>query len=147
MKLMKKPRETLLFLSTILIMLVIFNSSSAKAGGLVYGRVLGFDMHESLKPISWAKVEALRGGSLIEVAYSSENGHYEMYLPNGDYILKASSEGYETKSMNVTVSEGSSSYIEFKLEPTNTPIPEFSNFFYALILSLGVAFLLSKKRI
>ena len=144
---MKTSEKISLFLPIALIILIIFCIPPANAGGLVYGKVFGFDMHESLKPIPWAKVEALKNNSLIEVAYSNENGYYEMYLPNGYYMLKVSIEGYKTKSINVTISEGSTSYIEFKLEPTNTPIPEFSSFFYALILSLGVAFLLLRKKI
>ena len=143
---MKNSKTSLFLLIALMIFTIIFYIPSANAGGLVYGKVFGFDMHESLKPISWAKVEALKDNNSIEVVYSNENGYYEMYLPNGYYMLKVSIEGYKTKSINVTISEGSITYIEFKLEPTNTPIPEFSSFFYTLILSLGVAILLLRKK-
>lgn len=150
MKAIKTNKRTfLLFLAIVLIMLIViaFKIPSVKAGGLVYGKILGFDMHESLKPIAWAKIEALKDNSLIEVVYSDGNGYYEMYLPNGYYTLKVSAEGYKTSSINISVSEGSTNYIEFKLEPTNTPIPEFSSFLYIFILSLGILILFLRKRI
>ncbi|MEM3506379.1 MAG: carboxypeptidase-like regulatory domain-containing protein [Candidatus Bathyarchaeia archaeon] len=144
---MKSSKKILFFLTIALTILIISSIPSVNAGGFIYGKVFGFDIHESLKPIAWAKVEALKNNSLIEVVYSNENGYYEMYLPNGHYMLKVSIEGYKTKSINVTVSDGSASYIEFKLEPTNIPIPEFSSIFYTLTLSLGILFLVLRKKL
>jgi len=91
----------------------------------VSGKVYGFDMYGNLVALSWAKVTA-RGEGVESSAYT-RSGAYELWLPSGTYNVTVSHQGYFPKSMMLAVSSGSSTSIDFVLDPTGIPIPEFSD--------------------
>ena len=85
--------------------------------------------------MAWAQVTADDGNSPPIVAYTTD-GSYLMWLPTGTYNITALSEpGFFPDSVaNVVVSPGSSTSIDFTLEPTGEPIPELPPWAQPLIL-------------
>jgi len=93
-------------------------------GAGIHGTILGYDMHDQLVPLSWAQITAEIDGVVVAQA-SSHDGRYEMFVPGGELTLTAEHPGYVTQTMSVYVSPGSSTPIDFTLERSNAPIPEY----------------------
>jgi len=93
-------------------------------GGMILGAVYGFDMYDDLRPIAWAPVYANNGRNTF-TAYTSGGGDYEMYVPQGTYNVTVVEPGYVPYSSVVAVSAGSASTINFYLEESHVPVPEF----------------------
>ncbi|MEM3507252.1 MAG: hypothetical protein QW589_00235 [Candidatus Bathyarchaeia archaeon] len=115
------------------------NSGEIYGGGLVYGQVLGFNMYDELIPLEWAKVIAIdENEEIIESASTLKGGYYEMFLPVGKFKLKVEHPGYISQSMDISISSGSSTSINFYLEPSGVPIPEFSYPMIQLLIVLTI---------
>jgi hypothetical protein len=93
-------------------------------GGLIAGNIYGFDMFDELQPIAWATVNANNGATTF-TSYSGGGGFYEMYVPSGLYNVTVVEPGYVTQADSVAVANGSSSSINFYLEQSHVPVPEF----------------------
>lgn len=93
-------------------------------GGAITGYVLGFDMFDQLQPIAWATVSA-NSAQYKLVAYSGSGGYYDMFVPAGSYNVTVQEPGYKPYSSAVSVSAGSASTINFYLEQSHVPVPEF----------------------
>ncbi len=93
-------------------------------GGAIVGYVLGFDMYDQLQPVAWASVYA-DDGQYKFVAYTGGSGYYEMFVPTGTYNVTVVEPGYLAYSQVIAVSNGSASTINFYLEESHVPIPEF----------------------
>ena len=93
-------------------------------GGMITGSVLGFNMYNELEPILWAPVYA-KSGQYTFTAYTSDGGYYEMIVPQGTYNVTVVQPGYVPYSDVVAVSPGSTSTINFYLEQSHVPVPEF----------------------
>ena len=93
-------------------------------GGYISGTVLGFDMYDQLQPIQWAAIYA-NNGQRTFIAYSGSGGFYEMFVPVGTYNVTVLEAGYRQISSSISVSDGSSSTINFTLEQSHVPVPEF----------------------
>lgn len=85
-------------------------------GGAVRGQILGFNWFNELTPVIWADVTAWQDGELIASATSGGNGYYFIILPVGFYTLRIEEPRYIEKSMEIFVSSGSASSINFVLE-------------------------------
>jgi len=115
-------------------------------GGTIQGDVLGFDMFNQLEPIAWATVTAQNGQYRL-VAYSSSSGYYDMYVPAGHYNVSVSEPGYKLGSSFVVVSPGSSNSINFDLEESHVPVPEFPSGMISVIAVVALsAALLAMRR-
>ncbi len=116
-------------------------------GGYLHGWVYGFNYDNYLLPISWANVTATDGPSVFHAA-SDVNGGYEMFIPVGNYNVTVTEPGYVSYSTSVSVSGGSSSVINFYLEESHVPIPEFQSQLVSVVLALSlIAVLLRKKSV
>jgi len=93
-------------------------------GGYISGTVLGFDMYDQLQPIQWAAIYA-NNGQRTFIAYSGSGGFYEMFVPVGTYNVTVLEAGYRQISSSISVSDGSASTINFTLEQSHVPVPEF----------------------
>jgi len=109
-------------------------------GGVIDGYVLGANK----QPLEWADIYANNGQHKFE-AVSGMGGFYEMRVPASTYNITIEAPGYEAivpaqlnvtngsttkmdfnlNSISVSVSSGSASVINFYLEQTQTPVPEF----------------------
>jgi hypothetical protein len=116
-------------------------------GGAITGYILGFDMFDQLQPIAWASVYADNGQNKF-IAYSSSSGYYEMFVPTGTYNVTVVEPGYKFYSNTIAVSNGSTSTINFYLEQSHVPVPEFpSGMIQAVAIVTLSAALLAMRRI
>ena len=116
-------------------------------GGMIEGTVYGFNMYDQLEPILWATVTADNGARSF-VAYSSSGGFYSMFVsPPGFYNVTVIQPGYVKFSRVVAVSDGSTSTINFDLEQSHVPVPEFQPNFtlMVMILTLGASLVIRKR--
>jgi len=114
--------------------------------GYVYGQVLGFDQYNYLVPISWAKVIATNGISVFASATGGD-GSYGMYLPAGYYNVTAVEPGFVPHTIFVAVSDGSSSSINFYLEQSHIPVPEFQPQMILIVMVVALTATLLAKRV
>jgi hypothetical protein len=99
--------------------------------GSVSGGVYWADQYGNLHPMSWAQVTADNGESA-----STTDGSYVLFLPPGTYTITAEAgPAYVPDSANnVVISSGSSTSIDFTLQPTGKPVPELPPWAQPLIL-------------
>lgn len=114
-------------------------------GGLIRGNVYGFDMWDELEPIAWASVTATNGQYRF-VAYTGGSGYYEMFVPVGAYNVTVNPAGYVPYSNTVSVSDGSSSAINFYLEESHVPVPEYPQGAFIFVLFAALASVLIVQR-
>ena len=107
-------------------------------GGQIAGYVLGFDMYDQLQPIEWATVNA-DNGQFHFVAYTGSSGWYSMFVPQGVYNVTVVEPGYKAYSNTVSVSDGSASTINFYLEESHVPVPEFPTGMASTIAIISMA--------
>jgi hypothetical protein len=118
-----------------------FTTHEARAvAGSVHGGVYWIDQYGNMRPMAWAQVTADDGMSPPTVAYTTD-GAYMMWLPSGTYNVTASSDPgfYPASVASVVVSPGSSTSVDFTLEPTGKPIPELPPWAQPLILLCAVS--------
>jgi hypothetical protein len=115
-------------------------------GGMIQGTVLGFNMYDQLEPIAWASVFA-NNGQRVFVAYTSSGGFYQMFVPVGIYNVTVNQPGYKAYSNVVTVSDGSTSSINFILEQSHVPIPEYqpNGAVVVMVLALAAALVIRRR--
>ena len=89
----------------------------------VFGTISGFNMYGDLIPISWATITAY---GPVKAYTSSLDGFYQMWLPNGKYMLAAGSPGYETQGAEIHVSMAWELPADFDLRPPGGTVPELS---------------------
>jgi hypothetical protein len=121
------------------------NTQQYGGGGMIRGNVYGFDMFDQLQPIAWATVTASNGQNNF-VAYTGGGGYYEMYVPAGAYNVTVNPPGYTPYSSSVAVSDGSSSVINFDLEQSHVPVPEYPQGAFVLVLFVALASVLVVQR-
>ena len=121
--------------------------SYGAGGGMITGSVYGFDMYDEFVPIVWAPVYA-KNAQYSFVAYTGGGGYYEMYVPQGTYNVTVVQPGYVPYSSVVAVAPGSASTINFYLEESHVPVPEFSQAVAPalLVLALAAVLVASRKR-
>ena len=115
-------------------------------GGMIRGQVLGFNMYNQLIPIAWAPVTA-SNGQYSFAASSGGDGNYEMFVPAGVYNVTVATPGYTAYSASVAVSDGSTSSINFYLEQSHVPVPEFPQGAFTVVLFAAMASVLLAQRI
>lgn len=115
-------------------------------GGMITGTVYGFNMYDQLQPIAWATVTA-SNGQYSFLAYSSGSGNYAIFVhPTGMYNVTVNPPGYVPYSSSVAVSDGSSSVINFDLEQSHVPVPEYPQGAFVLVLFAALASVLIVQR-
>jgi hypothetical protein len=122
-------------------------SYGGDGGGMITGSVYGFDMWDELQPIAWASINANNGVTTF-TAYSGGGGYYEMYVPSGSYNVTVVEPGYVTYTDAVSVAPGSASSINFYLEQSHVPVPEFPSgivLSVTLVLTLCAALLAMRR--
>jgi hypothetical protein len=113
----------------------------------LHGQVLGFNYDNYLVPIAWGKVVATNGFTSFAASTGGDGG-YGMFVPPGIYNVTALEPGYVPYTTVVAVSDGSSNAINFYLEQSKIPVPEFPSEALPVILIIALAAtLLLKKRI
>ena len=147
----------LLFAISVFIALMVLGSKTVLAqpqpsqyygsgGGAIQGTVLGFNMWDQLEPVAWATVKANNGVHNF-TAYSGGGGFYFMFVPTGMYNVTVIQAGYFAYSNAVSVSDGSTNTINFTLELSHVPVPEFQPNFtlMVMVLTLGAALVIRRR--
>jgi hypothetical protein len=107
-------------------------------GGIITGAVYGFDMFDELEPIAWATVYA-SSPQYKFTSYTSGGGVYQMFVPQGTYNVTVVQPGYVPQGSIVAVSAGSANTINFYLEESHVPVPEFPSGMVSAIAVLAFA--------
>jgi hypothetical protein len=101
------------------------------------GDVTSLNMFGESVPLNWAIVDAI--GSETKDFAPTLDGHYDMWLPDGQYLLICSLAGYNPVSLALSLSKGSDTKIDFRLNSISIAVPEFnSNLGYLSTLVIGV---------
>jgi len=103
--------------------------------GSVYGGVYWVDQYGNMRLMSWAQVTADNGES--RTTASTTNGSYVLFLTPGTYTITAESGNpafFPDSADNIAVSPGSSTSLDFTLQPTGKPVPELPPWAQPLIL-------------
>ena len=108
---------------------------AASIGGKVYTKNHMGDYRET----GWANITAAGEHGVFEGQFNM-GGSYYMFVPPGNYIVTAQMPGYIDQTKEITLSEGSSQSINFYMEQSGIPIPEFHE--YATMLMTAVSLLL-----
>ncbi|OUQ17608.1 hypothetical protein B5E84_09740 [Lachnoclostridium sp. An14] len=69
-----------------------------------------------------AKVEFYSGGKLVETMYSDAEGYFECELPEGEYSMRVSADGYVTKETNAVPTSLGDFVHEINLEIEKYPV-------------------------
>jgi hypothetical protein len=120
-------------------------SAPTQTGGRIEGTVYGYTMYNQLITIAWAQVIASNQQYQF-TTQSAGGGEYGMYVPGGVYNLSVSVQGYVQQSFSVSVSDGSLSNVNFVLERSNVPVPEFSTQILSALMIVAIAAALFAKR-
>jgi len=140
---MKKRTWLTFSLAGTIFLLVILSSHVAgirPAGGTLSGRVYGYNMYDEAMPLVWARVSAYENESLIQSVPTGVNGTYIMFLPSGLLNVTVQCPGFKTQARFVAISDGGSSQLNFYLERSEIPIPEFDACFLPILAVLLLAF-------
>lgn len=95
-----------------------------------------------MRPISWARIETIDG----QYSATSMDGFYELVLPSGTFVIRVIAPGYAEQMATVAVTSGSSSSIDFYLEQSRTPIPEYPAFAMPALMALALALAMALAR-
>ena len=114
----------------------VLNTPAVHAmNGSVYGGVYWVDQYGNMRLMSWAQVTAENGES--RTTASTTNGSYVLFLTPGTYTITAESGNpafFPDSADNIAVSPGSSTSLDFTLQPTGKPVPELPPWAQPLIL-------------
>jgi len=133
--------------------LLLVGTSHTKAirpvGGMLSGKVYGYNMYDEVMPLVWARVSAYSEGVLVESVSTGLNGSYAMFVPAGLLNVTVQHPGFKTQAKVVAISDGGAAQMNFYLERSEIPIPEFHTYFLSIVtvslLVLAVA-LTRRKR-
>ena len=110
--------------------------------GTLRGAVWGYNMYDDAVPLVWARVSAYSDGFLVESVSTGLNGSYIMFLPSGLLNVTVEHPGFKIQTKVIAISEGGVAQMNFYLERSEIPIPEFE----AYLLPIMVVVLLVLTR-
>lgn len=131
----------LLFLALVGFTLMIAPSRASVGASVIEGKVYWYDQHGNLHPLSWAQVIAEDNSGETTVATSSTDGSYIMWVAPGSYNVTVSSPSSGPAlipmTQSVTVSPGGVAAVDFELQPSGKPIPEYPSPLAPVMLALA----------
>jgi len=135
---MKKEMQ---LVSTVLVAIALFlliyslprPVAAMRGGGTLSGRVWGYNMYDEAMPLVWARVSAYSDGVLVESVSTGLNGSYVMFLPSGLLNVTVQHPGFKTQSKIIAISEGGAMQMNFYLERSEIPIPEFEAYLLPIV--------------
>ncbi len=149
-------RKRILLLSVVLMAFsfLLFTGSSPDAagtilgGGMLSGRVWGYNMYDEAIPLVWARVSAYRDGIFVESVSTGLNGSYIMFLPSGLLNVTVECPGFKTQARVIAISEGAAAQMNFYMERSEIPIPEFETYLLPIVavVLLVLAKAVTKRR-
>ncbi len=141
-----RTESKLFLLATLVLLSSVAGSLDVRATGPVQicGMVLGKNLQGDLRPIGFANVTAVAG--IAKITQPTFDGSYCMFLLPGTYSLTAASPGYISKTIQVAVTGGELNGIDFNLDPSGAPIPEFPLVPLPLLAALALFIVVTRLR-
>jgi hypothetical protein len=122
--------------------------------GYVSGNIYGFTYSDQLRTQSWIRAQASAVSGNVTFNTWSWDSHFEMYLDPGQYIFSviawtpSGNEAYNTIQTSLNVSPGQTGTgLEFKLQQSNIPIPEFTQVAFVSFSALAASAYVLKRRL
>ena len=115
-------------------------------GGALTGRVYGYNMYDEAVPLVWARVSAYANGVVAESVSTGGNGAYVMYVSFSLVNVTVEHPGFKSQARMVTISEGGSAQLNFYLERSEIPIPEFETSVLPIMLMSLLAITMALTR-
>jgi hypothetical protein len=104
-------------------------------------------MYDEVMPLVWARVSGYWNGTLVDAVSTGLNGTYIIFLPAGFVNVTVTHPGFKTQSLVVAISDGGSAQVNFYLERSEIPIPEFEAYLLpAMITSLVMFVTIATRR-
>ena len=121
---------------------------AGSGGGGLGGRVYGYNMYDEAIPLVWARVSAYSNNILVGSASTGANGAYVMFLPLGRVNVTVEHPSFRPQAKLVVISDGGSAQMNFYLERSGIPIPEFETHLLPIMLVslLATSLALTRKR-
>lgn len=133
----------ILFLLSCTVLAATFEQASA--GGSIQGTVYARNYMGDYRQTGWANITAA-GASRVYAAQFNQGGYYTIFLPTGDYVVTCSLPGYEVVTRQVSVSDGSATSMNFYMEQSGVPIPEFHEYLTPIMASMALLMVLVLQR-
>lgn len=144
---MKRPiGAVLVFVAVCAFAMMVVPSHAAMSS--IRGTVYWYDQFGNLHPLPWVQVTATGDGG-ITTAASTTDGTYMMWVEPGTYNVSASSEpGFIPQAHEIIVTPGGVATVDFSLEPSGKPIPEYPSSLQPamLVVALLVAVIMIRRR-
>jgi hypothetical protein len=116
----------------------------------IRGTVYWYDQYGNLRPLAWAQVIAEGQSGEPTVVSTTTDGTYMMWVAPGTYNVTASLDpGYTPVSHAVTITPGGVAAVDFELEPSGEPIPEYPAAVQPVMLAvaaLAAAVMIRRRR-
>lgn len=132
----------ILFLLSFTVLAVNFEQASA--GGSIQGVVSTRNYMGDYRKTGWANITAVGASSVYKPRTSGS--YYTFFLPTGDYMLTCRLDGYDVVTRQVSVSDGSATTLNFILEQSGVPIPEFHEYLTPIVASMALLMVLVLQR-
>jgi len=133
-------RTMLVCMALMALALAYFTNFSPEAtgvrpgGGTLRGAVWGYNMYDEAVPLVWARVSAYSDGVLVESVSTGFNGSYIMFLPAGLLNVTVEHPGFKMQTKVIGISEGGVAQMNFYLERSEIPIPEFEAYLLPIVV-------------
>ena len=120
---------------------LVFASSEPRYYGGAGGTIRGIVVNPNGSVVDWAQIYARSGNETFE-GFSGFSGFYSMRVPAGTYnvsVYDFYNPTYWAPKVNVTVTDGSLSTVDFYLQPqAPAPVPEFQPNLLAFVSMLAI---------
>lgn len=135
---MKRAEAALLTVLALTIFMFAVVPSHASLS-VITGTIYWYDQYGNLHPFSWVQVTATSVDGGITTTSSTVDGTYVLYVAPGTYDVTAVSDpAFISQSKTVTVSPGGvAGGVDFQLEPSGKPIPEYPSVAQPLLLLMA----------
>ncbi len=121
--------------------------------GFISGQVFGFTWSDELRTQSWTVLQAVSADGKQTFNYYTFDSYYSLYLPAGTWKFTvytwspARNQGFKTITNTVVVSSGQITFgVNYYLERSNIPIPEYASTAFLAFLTLLSSVYLTRKR-
>jgi len=116
-----------------------FDKAAAQGGGRIQGTVYVRNYMGDYRQLGSANITVTGGSiSVPPQAVFTAGGFYHVDVPPGNYVITANVPGYKPQSFTISVSDGSSTTVDFRLEESGVPIPEFQEYSTLFITSISL---------
>jgi hypothetical protein len=116
---------------------------------VIRGTVYWYDQSGNLRPLSWVQVSATGEDGSPTVTSSTTDGNYMMWVAPGTYNVTAASDpGFLPQAHEVAVTPGGVAMVDFYLQPSGKPIPEYPPSLQPVMLAVAalVAVIMIRRR-